>query len=105
MQETSEEEKDLIIRLYQEGWKVTDIAEKSGRCVTTVKKFLRKAGLIVNTSKYHDVDVLWIRRHFPGRDGWSIPEPPEEEQTGPYRKVHPGDKGIRTQYRPDGKFK
>lgn len=104
MQETSTEEQDLIIRLYREGRKIKDIAEESGRCVTTVKKFLRKAGLLLNTSKFPDADVLWIRRHFPGRDGWSIPEPPPEEQTGPYRKVHPGDRSIRTPYRPDGKY-
>lgn len=103
MQETSEAEKELIVRLYREGWKLTYIVEKSGRCMTTVKKILRKNGYLLEEGKYHDADILWIRRHFPGRDGWSIPEPPPEEP-GPYRKVHPGDKGIRTQYRPDGRF-
>lgn len=100
---TTKEEKDHIIELYTNGASINAIALATGRCKATVKSILRGAGMIMSTTRLKEADVQYIKRHFPGRQGWNIPEP--KPKVSKYRIVHPGDKGIRTPDRPDGRFR
>lgn len=102
MRVISEEEKQRIIELYMAECTIQQITHETGRCRQTIRKILREAGCLPPEKKrtgLSDADRMWLRRVW----HWKLPEP-RRDRNGKYRVVHPGDKGVRTPYRPDGKF-
>ena len=103
MTPVSDEEKRQIIQMYQDDRPILTIMRLTGRCRQTIRKILREAGYLPPEKKrtgLSDADRMWLRRAW----HWKLPES-RRDRSGTYRVVHPGDKGVRTPYRPDGKFR
>lgn len=101
MRVISDEEKKRIIELYMAECTIQQITHETGRCRQAIRKILKNAGCLdeSRTEVYKAEDLAWLKKNWK----WVIPEN-DRSKAGKYRKVYPGDRGIRTPYRPDGKF-
>lgn len=99
------EMREQIVQMHLDGSSVANIVYRTGVSRTTARNILREYKLIDDIA-LSESDQKWVREHW-GKihDYWKkLPAQKNKPQTE-YRKVHPGDQGIRTPTRPDGKFK
>ena len=103
----AQEELEKIHSMMDRGLTNRQIHWFTGRAISTIQKIRSKKEEDLEKKKSGDTERIlkermwmWVFLH----KNWNWVIPMKQEKESKYRKVHPGDKGIRTPYRPDGIF-
>ena len=92
---------DKVIDLRCRGLTVNRICDRTGIPAKIVKKILWDDGLMSRGNMTNPEKQAWLELHW----NWQVKEPEKPKKEHMFRVVHPGDRGIRTPYRPDGIFR
>ena len=102
MRPIPDDDRQQVVEMYTNGMKITDIIQESGHCKETVYRILREAN-VIGEGHLNEADRKWfLCRWSEVQRIWAALQ--KTRPTGKYRRVRKGDQGIRTPYRPDGKF-